>query len=86
MNRTRDPTVRRRAQVVLHFNRGSSPPKLAAMVFWSEEWVRWVLKDFNRMGRDALYPNPAGGRPPTFTPPIRQTLVDVARSRPNGHG
>ena len=40
------------------------------MVFWSEAWVRRVIKDFNRMGRDALYPNRAGGRPPTFTPPF----------------
>ncbi|MFZ0830946.1 MAG: IS630 family transposase [Thermoplasmata archaeon] len=86
MNRTRDPTVMRRAQVVLHSNQGFSPPKIARMVFWSEEWVRRVIKDFNRMGRDALYPNRAGGRPPTFTPPIRQALVDVALSRPKDHG
>jgi len=86
MNRTRDPTVMRRAQVVLHSNQGFSPPKIAAMVFWSEEWVRRVIKDFNRMGKDALYPNRAGGRPPTFTPPIRQKLVDVALSRPKDHG
>jgi transposase len=86
MNRTRDPTVMRRAQVVLHSNQGFSPPKIARMVFWSEEWVRRVIKDFNRMGRDALFPNRAGGRPPTFTPSIRQALVDVALSRPKDHG
>lgn len=86
MNRTRDPTVMRRAQVVLHSNQGFSPPKIARMVFWSEEWVRRVIKDFNRMGRDALYPDRAGGRPPLFTPPIRQALVDVALSRPSDHG
>jgi transposase len=86
MDRTRDPTVMRRAQVVLHSHQGFSPPKIAAMVFWSEAWVRRVIKDFNRMGRDALYPNRAGGRPPKFTPPIRRALVDVALSRPKDHG
>ena len=37
MDCTRDPTVMRRAQVVLHSNQGISPPKIASMVFWSEE-------------------------------------------------
>jgi transposase len=86
MNRTRDPTVVRRAQVVLHSNQGFSPPKIAAMVWWSEGWVRRVIKDFNRMGRDALYPERSGGRPPKFTKTIRRKLADVALSRPKDHG
>ena len=34
------------------------------MIFWSEAWVRQVIKDYNRMGRDALYPkkNPGPSR------------------------
>src|SRR5579859_4475284 len=86
MDRTRDPTMMRRAQVVLHSNQGFSPPKIAAMVFWSEGWVRRVIKDFNRMGRDALYPTRAGGRPPKFTPPLRRAMVDLALSNPRDHG
>jgi transposase len=86
MQRTRDPTVMRRCQVIFHSMQGFSPPKIASMVFWSEAWVRRVIKDFNRMGRDALFPERAGGRPPTFTAPIRQALVDVALSSPRDHG
>lgn len=86
MNRTRDPTVMRRCQVVFHSMQGFSPPKIARMVFWSEEWVRRVIKDFNRMGRDALIPERSGGRPPTFTPPLRRAMVDVALSNPKDHG
>jgi transposase len=86
MNRTRDPTVMRRCQVIFHSMQGFSPPKIASMVFWSEEWVRRVIKDFNRVGRDALFPERSGGRPPTFTAPIRQALVDVALSSPRDHG
>lgn len=56
------------------------------MVFWSEGWVRRVIKDFNRMGRDALFPNRAGGRPPKFTPPLRRVMVDLALSNPRDHG
>jgi transposase len=86
MNRTPGPTVMRRAMIILHSAQGFSPPKIASMVLWSEQWVRRVIKDFNRMGRDALFPNRAGGRPPKFTKPIRQALVDVALSRPRDHG
>ena len=83
---TRDATVRTRAMIVLHSMQGFSPPKIAHMVYWSPAWVRRVIRDFNRMGTAALYPNRAGGRPPKFTKPIRQKLVDLALSRPRDHG
>jgi transposase len=86
MNRTRDPTVMRRCQVIFHSMQGFSPPKIAGMVFWSEEWVRRVIKDFNRMGRDALFPERADGRLPKFTPPLRRAMVDIALSSPRDHG
>jgi transposase len=86
MNRTHDPTVMRRCQVVFHSMQGFSPPKIAAMVFWSEAWVRRVIKDFNHLGRDALFPERSGGRPPKFTPPLRRAMVDVALSTPKDHG
>lgn len=86
MNRTHDPTVMRRCQVVFHSMQGFSPPKIATMVFWSEEWVRRVIKDFNRMGRNALIPERSGGRPPKFTAPLRRAMVDVALASPRDHG
>jgi transposase len=71
----------------VHYSmQGFSPPKIARMVFLSPAWVRRVVRDFNRMGTAALYPHRAGGRPPTFTQPIRQKLVDLALSRPRDHG
>jgi hypothetical protein len=86
MSRTRDPTVMRRCQVVLHFNQGFSPPKIAKMIWWSEDWVRRIIQDFNRVGRDAIFPPRMGGRPPTFTPELRQAMVDRAPSSPKDHG
>ncbi len=84
--RTRDATVRIRATVLLHSYQGFSPPKIARMVRWSPEWVRRVIRDYNRLGTRALYPRWAGGRPPTFTRAVRQQLVDLALSSPKHHG
>ena len=75
-----------RAMVILHSHQGFSPPKIARMGWWSEDWVRRIIKDFNRMGRDALYPKKAPGAPATFTEEHRQALVDLALSSPRGHG
>jgi len=86
LRRTKDVTVRTRAMVVLHSYQGFSPPKIARMVWWSEDWVRRIIKDFNRMGRDALYPKKAPGAPPTFTEEHRQAIVDLALSSPRDHG
>ena len=86
MNRTRDPTVMRRAQVVLHSNQGFSPPKIASHGL--------LERGVGPSGHQGLQPNgerrplpQSGGRPPAHLhSPIRQALVDVALSRPKDHG
>lgn len=83
---TRDLTVFKRASVVLHSHQGFSPPNIGRMLHWSVGWVRRVIKDFNRMGRDALFPHKAPGAPRTFTKKDRQRLVDLAFSSPRDHG
>jgi Homeodomain-like domain len=59
---------------------------LAALVLWSEDWDRRVITDYNRIGRDALYPKGSPGREPKFTPEIRRAIVRFALSRPKDHG
>lgn len=83
---TKDATVRQRGMVVLHSHQGFSPPKIADMIWWSEDWVRRVIKDFNRLGRDALYPKKAPGAEPVFDKKLRQVFVDFALSSPRDHG
>lgn len=83
---TKDVTVLKRTMVVLHSYQGFTPPKIAQMLFWSEHWVRRIIKDFNEMGKDALYPSKAPGKEPVFTKKIRQQLVDLAASSPRDHG
>ena len=72
VRRTKDVTVMKRAMVILHSHQGFRPPKIAQMVWWSEDWVRRIIKDYNRLGRDALYPKKAPGAPLTFTQEHRQ--------------
>ncbi len=86
VKRSSDATVAKRAMVVLHSFQGFSPPKIASMIFWSEAWVRQVIKDYNRMGRDAPYPKKNPGPEPKFTPAIRRVIVQFALSRPKDHG
>ncbi len=56
VKRSNDPTLVKRAVIVLHLFQGFSPPKIAGMVLWSEDWVRRAIKEYYRIGRDALYP------------------------------
>lgn len=76
----------KRASVILHSYQGFSPPDIARMLHWSVQWVRRIIKDYNRMGRDALFPHKAPGAEPTFTKKDRQRLVDLALSSPRDHG
>jgi transposase len=75
VKRSHDATVAQRAMVVLHSYQGFSPPKIASMIFWSEAWVHRVITEYNRIGRDALYPKKNPGPEPKFTPALRRVLV-----------
>jgi transposase len=86
VKRSHDPTVVKRAMIVLHSFQGFSPPKISGLVLWSEEWVRRVITDYNRVGRDALYPKKSPGPERKFTPEIRKAIVSFALSRPKDHG
>lgn len=86
VKRSNDPTVVKRAMIVLHSFQGLSSPKITGLVPWSEDWVRREIKDYNRIGRDALYPKKSPGPEPKFTPEIRKAILAFARSRPKGHG
>ena len=82
VRRTKDVTVMKRAMVILHSHQGFGPPKIAQMVWWSEAWVRRIIKDYNCLGRDALYPKRAPGAPLTFTQEHRQAIVDLRSHAP----
>jgi transposase len=76
----------RRAQMVLLSAQGMDVAQIAKVAFTSEDRVRAVLHNFNDDGFDSLYPKYAGGRPPTFTLPQRQSIKKIALARPTDHG
>jgi transposase len=77
----------RRAQVLLHSAQGFAPPKIADLLGLSVEWVRHIIKDFNKKGFKALDPKPpAGGRPRKFDDEIRLEMVNLALTPPRDAG
>ena len=76
----------RRAQIVLLSAQGMSPTKISEVVFTDPDTVRDVIHNFNRDGFDALYPRYKGGRPPTFTLPVRREIKRIALSDPTDLG
>jgi len=57
----------RRAQVALASAQGAKVPDVARRLFFSEQHVRTIIKEFNAHGLDALVPKYGGRRPPSFT-------------------
>ena len=76
----------RRAQMVLLSAQAMPVVKIAEDTFTSPDRVRDVLHNFNTDGFEALYPKYKGGRPKTFTPPVRRGIKKIAKSRPAEHG
>jgi transposase len=75
----------RRAQMVLLLAQGMNVAQIAKVAFTSEDRVRAVLHNFNDDAFESLYPQYAGGRPPTVTFPQRQAIKKIALARPQDH-
>ncbi|HKZ47361.1 MAG TPA: helix-turn-helix domain-containing protein [Thermoplasmata archaeon] len=76
----------RRAQAVLHSAQGFSPPRIAAMLFMSPDWVRHILRRFDEDGFESLYARYRGGGEVKFDDEARVQLVHLALSRPRDLG
>lgn len=86
-SRTTNAVVLRRAHVLLHSAQGIPPPKIADLLGLSVEWVRHIIKEFNRVGFEALDPKPrSGGRPRIFDDEIRLEMVNLALTSPKSLG
>jgi transposase len=72
----------RRAQIVLLAAQGQSPARISQVVFTDPDTVRELIHNFNRDGFEALYPRYRGGRPPTFTLPVRRRIKQIALTDP----
>ena len=75
-----------KSQIVLWSAQRMSVAAIAEIAFTSEDRVREVIHNFNADGFDSLAPKYAGGRPPKFTLPDRQSIKKIGLSRPSDHG
>jgi len=73
----------RRAQVILASAQGSKVPDVARRLYFCEQHVRTIIKDFNSSGFEALVPKYAGGRPPKFSEEQRSLIVEAALCPPD---
>ena len=83
---TNSVVTMRRAQAVLHSAQGFSPPRIAAMLFMSPDWVRHILRRFDEDGFESLYARYRGGGEVKFDDEARVQLVHLALSRPRDLG
>jgi len=76
----------RRALVVLASAGHNTVPVIAGLVQTSEDRVREVIHNFNRMGLACLGPRWAGGRPRRITTEDVEFIVETATARPETRG
>ena len=76
----------RRALVVLASAGGNTVPVIARLVQTSEDRVREVVHNFNKMGMACLGPKWAGGRPRRITTEDEAFIVETAKARPEKLG
>jgi transposase len=76
----------RRAMVILASAGGNPVPVIARLVQTSEDRVREVIHNFNRLGAGCLDPKWAGGRPRRITPDDEAFAVQTATTRPEKLG
>lgn len=76
----------RRALVILSSAGGNTVPVIAQLVQTSEDRVREVIHNFNRMGLSCLDPRWAGGRPRLISDDDIAFIVATAKTRPEKLG
>lgn len=83
VRKDRDRIKVRRAQVILASAQGSKVPAIAERLYFSDQHVRTIIRDFNAEGLDALTPKYCGGRPPTFSEEQRSLIIEYAKFPPD---
>ena len=86
VRRGKDPIEMRRAQVVLASAQGFTPPRIGVIVLMTPDYVRSLIKLFNKEGFGMLKPHWKPGGNKKFTDEQKQRLVSLATSRPKDLG
>ena len=83
VRRSRDRIKVRRAQIILASNQGTKVPDIARRLYFCEQHIRKIIKDFNLNGFDALSAKYGGGRPVKFTEEQRSLIIETALCPPD---
>lgn len=86
LRRGKNRTAIRRAQVVLMSAQSFRVQQIAHASHLHEEYVRELLRQFNRDGVAILNQKPRSGRPPVFTEEERAVIAEYALCPPRALG
>lgn len=82
LRRGKSRTPFRRAQVIIHSAHGYSVQEIANVTCLHEEYIRELIRRFNREGVALFKERARSGRPVEFVPEIRADIVKIALSPP----
>lgn len=82
LRRGTDRTAIRRAQVLLMSSQGFKVQEISKATHLHEEYVRELLRLFDRGGLEILKKKPRSGRPPVFTEEERAVIAEYALCPP----
>ncbi len=76
----------RRAQVVAFSGQGMRVQEIAKRLHLHEEYVRELIRQFDRGGFDGLRPRKSSGRPSKYSPEEVSMMLEYAGTRPQDMG
>jgi transposase len=82
LRRGKSRTPFRRAQVIIHSAHGYSVQEIANVTCLHQEYIRELIRRFNREGVALFKERARSGRPVEFVPEIRADIVKIALSPP----
>lgn len=82
LRRSKNRTLLRRAQVILLSDQGMRASEIAHSTYLHTEYVRELIRRFNREGLELFKVRPRSGRPIIFTEEIQAEIVECALSPP----
>jgi len=86
VHRSKNVITCRRAEVVLASVQGMAVQEIVEYYHFHEQYVRKIIRDFNKYGFDALKPKKSTGRPPEFTEEHRSLIIELALTPPQALG
>ena len=72
----------RRAEVIIHSAHGYTVQQIAEVTCLHEEYIRELIRRFNREGLELFKERSRSGRPVEFIPEVRADIVKIALSPP----